>query len=68
MTSKLLAQFATMTRSNSIILASYRDATRPLFVPQEARNINGDFHLLYHVPNEAPNFPPNEETHSICIC
>ena len=40
------------------ILSSYHDPTRPLFVPQEALNVNDDFLLPTHIPNAVPNFFP----------
>ena len=40
------------------ILLSYHDPTRPLFVPQEALNVNDDFLLPTHIPNAVPNFFP----------
>ena len=39
-------------------LFSYHDPTRPLFVPQEALNVNDDFLLPTHIPNANPNFFP----------
>ena len=39
-------------------LSSYHDPTRPLFVPQEALNVNDDFLLPTHIPNAVPNFLP----------
>ena len=38
------------------ILNSYHDPTRPLFVPQEALNLNDDFLLPTHIPTAVPNF------------
>ena len=40
------------------ILSSYHDPTRPLFVPQEALNVNDDFLLPTHIPNAVSNFFP----------
>ena len=40
------------------ILSSYHDPTRPLFVPQEALNVNDDFLLPTHIPNAVQNFFP----------
>ena len=40
------------------LLSSYHDPTRPLFVPQEALNVNDDFLLPNHIPNAVPNFFP----------
>ena len=40
------------------ILPSYHDPTRPLFVPQEALNVNDDFLLPTHIPTAVPNFFP----------
>ena len=40
------------------ILSSYHVPTRPLFVPQEALNVNDDFLLPTHIPNAVPNFFP----------
>ena len=40
------------------VLSSYHDPTRPLFVPQEALNVNDDFLLPTHIPNAVQNFFP----------
>ena len=40
------------------VLSSYHDPTRPLFVPQEALNVNDDFLLPTHIPNVVQNFFP----------
>ena len=39
-------------------ILSYHDPTRPLFVPQEALNVNDDFLLPTPIPNAVPNFFP----------
>ena len=38
------------------ILTTYHDPTRPLFVRQEALNVNDDFILPTHIPTAVPNF------------
>ena len=39
-------------------LAPYHDPTHPLFVPQEALNLNYDYLLPTHVPTSVANFFP----------
>ena len=39
-------------------LAPYHDPTRPVFVPRESRNLNGDFLLTTHIPTNVANFFP----------
>ena len=39
-------------------LPTNHEPTRPLFVPQEALNVNGDFLLPTHVPTKVTNFFP----------
>ena len=40
------------------ILTSYHDPTRPLFVPQEALNLNDDYLLPTHIPTAVPDLFP----------
>ena len=42
----------------NFVLTSYHDPIRPLFVPQEAFNLNDDFLLPTHVPTSVANFFP----------